>query len=178
MGDGVPNPIGGFGGAKLVEDEDLGVEDGGEDLELGGGDLAVIAVLHLLEEVAVVVEEAGCAALCDEGLEDADGEVGLADADGAGDQQAGAGGLEGIAVDELAGAEVRGGKAAVGGWELGLVVIERAMLVAAGDVGLGDAAGGSALDAAVAGLGVLVAVLLDDAQPGAFALGADLDVGG
>ena len=45
------------------------------------GDLAVVAVLYLLEQVAVVEEEAGSATLGDQRLQDTDGEVGLADTD-------------------------------------------------------------------------------------------------
>ncbi len=94
VGDGIPDPVGGLGRAELVEDKDFGFEDGSEDLQLGGGDLGVVAVLDLLEEVAVVDEEAVCAALGDQGPEDSDGEMGLAYADGAGDEQALAVGLE------------------------------------------------------------------------------------
>ena len=106
VGDGVPDPVGGLGGAELVEDEDFGVEDGREDLEFGGLDLSVVGVLDLLEEFAVVDEEAGGAAFGDEGLQDADGEVSFADADGAGEQEAGAAGFERVGLDEFAGGEV------------------------------------------------------------------------
>jgi hypothetical protein len=56
--------------------------------------------LYLLEEVAIVAEEALGAALGDQRLQDAGGDVGFADADGAGDEQAAAFGFEGEAVDE------------------------------------------------------------------------------
>ena len=170
MGDGVPDPVGGFGGAELVEDEDLRVEDGGEDLEFGGGDVAVVGVLDLFEEVAVVDEEAGGAALGEESLEDADGEVGFADADGAGEEQTAATGFDGVGLNEAAGVEVGGAEGAVGGGEVGDVLGEGAVLVAPGDVGGGEHAVGAALDAAGAGLREAVAVGLgDEAMAGAFA---------
>jgi hypothetical protein len=67
---------------------------------------------------------------------------------------------------------VGGREAAVCRRKVGLVAVEGAVLIAARDVGLLDAAGGAALDAAVAGLGELAAVLLDNAQAGAFTEGA------
>ncbi len=65
------------------------------------------------------------------------------------------------------------GEAAVTPRVTGLVIVERTMLIAAGDLSLLEHSGGAALDLAVAGLGELAAVLLDDAQSGAVAEGAD-----
>ena len=67
--------------------KNLGIEDGMEDFHLGGGDLGVVGVLDLFEELAVVAEKAVDAFFDDEGLENADREMGFADADGAGEEQ-------------------------------------------------------------------------------------------
>src|SRR5580700_6070040 len=84
-------------------------------------------------------------------MEDADGEVRFADADGAGQEQAASGSDGGIAVDEAAGHEVRGGERAVGSGKAGLVALERAVLVAGGDGGAAQEAGDALLRLALAG---------------------------
>jgi hypothetical protein len=175
--DGVPDPVGGFGGTEFIEDEDFGVEDGGEDLTLGEI-VAAVGVLDLLEEIAVVVEEAFGAAVGDEGLEDADGEMGLADADVAGEEETFAVSLIGVGFDEGTGLDEGGGKGGVAAVPGGFEVIEGAVLVAAGDAGLLEEAGGAAGDAAVAGLGDAGAVgARDDAETGVVAEGAGVGHG-
>ena len=152
-GDRVPDPVGGFSGAEFVEDEDLGVEDGLEDFHLRGRNLRVVGVLDFLQELAVVAKEAVDPFFDDEGVEDADGEVGFTDADGPGEQEAAAAGGDWIAVDETARHQVRRGQRAVGSGKAGFVAIEGAVLVAGGNGGAveepGDALfqlAGAALD--------------------------------
>jgi hypothetical protein len=60
---------------------------------------------------------------------------------------------------------------------LGLVAVERAVLIAAWDLGLLEATDGAALDLAVARLGELAVVFLDDTEPGAVAEGTDVGRG-
>ena len=70
--------------------------------------------------------------------------MGLADADGAGDEQAAPLGLDGEAVDEAAGAEQGGLERAVGAGELGLEAVEGAVFVAARNLGALEQARGAA----------------------------------
>src|SRR5205807_2354231 len=93
--DGVPDPVVWLLRAEIVEYENLGVEDWLKQLKLSDFDLAVVAVLNLLEELAVVAEEAFDAALTDQPLEDAGGEVCLPYPDGADEEQAAIGGVDG-----------------------------------------------------------------------------------
>lgn len=151
QGHGVPDPVSGFGGTELVDDEDFGVEDGAEDFQLGGSDLGVVGVLDLLEKLAVVAEEAVDSFFDDESLEDADGEMSFADADGACEQEAATGGGYGIAIDEAAGHEVGGGEGAIGAGEAGLVAVEGTVFVAGGDGGAVEEAGDALLSLAFAG---------------------------
>jgi hypothetical protein len=58
-------------------------------------------VLALFQQLAVVAEEAMDAFFNDEGLEDADGEMGFAYADGAGEEEAAAFSRDWITVHEL-----------------------------------------------------------------------------
>ncbi len=120
-------------------------------------------------------EDAGGAAIGDEGFEDADGEVSFAESAGAGEEEAFAGGLDGVAVGELAGDAVGLREAGGGSFVEGLVAIEGAELVAAGDTGLFELAGGAALDTAGAGLSEALTVgLFDDAEAGVSADGAGI----
>jgi hypothetical protein len=119
-------------------------------------------VLHLLEEVAVVDEESGGSALCNVGVQDANGEVGFADAYGAGEEEAGSAGFERVAFDKFFRSEMGCAEGAVGGGEFRLVVVEEAILIAAGDVGLGEELFGATADAAVAGLHEALAVFAED----------------
>ncbi len=138
-GDGVPDPLVGLLRAEVVEDEDFGGEDGLEQFELGGVDLRVVAVLDVLEQLAVVAEEAADAALLHEAAQDADGEMGFADADGAGEEQALAGGVDGVGLDELARGLRAEAERAVGA-VVDLVVVEGAIAVALRNVRRGEAA--------------------------------------
>ncbi len=62
----------------------------------------------LLEQFAVVAEEAAGTALLHEAAQDADGEMRFADADGAGEEQSFAGGVHRIGLNKFAsGAEGR-----------------------------------------------------------------------
>ena len=54
--DRVPDPLVRFLRAQVVEDEHFGGEDRLEQVELGGADVGVIAVLDVLEQFAVVAE--------------------------------------------------------------------------------------------------------------------------
>ena len=78
--------------------------------------------------------------LLDEAAEDADGEMGFADADGAGEEQALAGGIDGIGLDKLARGEMGAAQRAIGAAKGGFVAVERVMAVALGDAGGGEAA--------------------------------------
>ena len=98
--------------------------------------MRVVAVLDVLEQLAVVAEEAADAALLHEAAEDADGEVGFADADGAGEEQAFAGGVDWIGFDEFARGLQAETERAVGA-VVDLVVVEGAVAIA-----LGNARGG------------------------------------
>ena len=103
MGDGLPDPLGRLAGPELVEHQHLGLEHRPQDLHLSCFCRAVVAVLDLLEEVAVIVEQAQGTAFSHQCTQDADGEVGLADADRAGEQQAVARRFERVAANEAAG---------------------------------------------------------------------------
>ena len=78
--------------------------------------------------------------LLDQAAQDADGEMRFADADGPGEEQAFAGGIDGIGVDEFARGEMRRGSAIGRRREMRFVAIERVLAVALGDAGSGEAA--------------------------------------
>jgi hypothetical protein len=153
VSDSVPDPLGGFGGAELVEDEDFGFKDGAKDFELGGGHLGVVGVLDFLEQLAVVAEEALHSFFDDQRLEDAHCQMSLADADGAGEQQAVTFRCGRVAVDEAACHEMRRRQRTVGAGEAGFVAFQGAVLVAAGDAGSEERAGNALFLAAGAGFG-------------------------
>ncbi len=165
VGGGVPGPVAGGDVAEVVEDEEVAGDDGLEEFVFGAGGAEAVDGAEVVEEFLVLPEDAGGAAVGDEGFEDADGEVGFAEAAGAGEEEAFAFGLDGEALGELAGGAEGGFDAVVGGFVYGLVAIEGAEFVAAGDAGLLEIAGGAALEAAVAGLGEAMPVgLLDDTE--------------
>ncbi len=165
VGGGVPGPVAGSDVAEVVEDEEVTGDDGFEELVFGAGGAEAVDGAEVVEEFFVLPEDAGGAAVGDEGFEDADGEVGFAEAAGAGEEQAFAFGLDGEAIGEPAGGAEGGFDAFVGGFVDGLVAIEGAEFVAAGDACLLEVAGGAAEEAALAGLGEAMTVgLLDDAE--------------
>jgi len=132
--DGVPHPFGWLYGAQLVEDKDVGVEHGPKDVEFSGLDRRVVGILDLFQQFAIVVEQAGDAAGQNQFLEDSDGQVGLAGADFANDQQALV--AAGIALfREVGRDEVGFLERGVGAGEVRVVVGEFAMLVASRDAG-------------------------------------------
>ena len=113
-GDRVPDPLVGLLRAQVVEDQDFSVKNRLEQFELGGGHLRVVAVLDVLEQLAVVGEEPFDAALADQAAKDADGEMRFAHADGAGEEQAFAGGVYRVCLDKFAGVLVSAGDGGVG----------------------------------------------------------------
>src|ERR1051325_5743041 len=95
---GIPNPFRRLDRAQLVEHQHFSLKDGTQDLHLGGGDGSVVGVLYLLQQLAVVVEQAGNVLGADQLLDDADGKMRLADTDGPDQQHAGM--FAGILADE------------------------------------------------------------------------------
>ncbi len=77
-GDGIPDPLIGLLRAQVVEHENFGGEDRLEQLEFGGVHLRVVAVLDVLEQLAIVAEEAFDAALLHQAAQNADGKMGFA----------------------------------------------------------------------------------------------------
>ena len=55
----VPNPFGRLDGAQFVEHQHFGFEHRAQDLQFGGLHRIVVGVLDLLQQFAIVVEEAG-----------------------------------------------------------------------------------------------------------------------
>jgi hypothetical protein len=82
LGHSVANPIGRFGSAKFIEDEDISLVNRFEDTEFRRLGDRVVTVLNLLEQVAEIIEEAADP-LLEKGIEGGDGEMGLPDAAGA-----------------------------------------------------------------------------------------------
>ena len=66
-------------GPEFIEDQDLGLEDRGEDVRLGQGRVRSEGALDLADEVAEIVEDAGRVLGPDELLDDGHGQVGLPD---------------------------------------------------------------------------------------------------
>src|SRR5580704_19714587 len=64
----------------------------------------------------------------------------LAYADGAGEEQAFACGVDGICIDKLARGEMSAAERLIGSAETGFVAVQRVLAVALGDVGSGEAA--------------------------------------
>lgn len=153
--DDVADPVGGFAGAEIVEDEDFYGANRVEDRHFSGFAGGIVAGLNLFEEFAIVAEKAGVAA-DDEFLERGDGEVGFAYAGRSHEEEAfvGAAGkiaCEGFGVTlcQLKGlGVVRRPGFAVG--EISDVALEVTMLVALGNVGAREDAVGTLFHAAVA----------------------------
>src|SRR5258708_28890298 len=160
----VPNPISRLRRPQFVEHQHFGLEDRRQYLQLGLTNLRVVAVLDLLQQVAIVVEQPGGSALGDQRLQDPHGQVGFADADRAGEQQAGSRRLQRIAFDKLPCPKVSRAKRPVRGGEDCLVVFQRAVLVSFGNVRAAEHTFGPPLDPAGASLGKLTAVLLHHPQ--------------
>lgn len=81
LGHRIADPVGRFGGAEFIEDEDIGLVDRFKYTEFGRLGDVVVAVLNLLEEITEIIEEAANA-LLEKGIESGDGEMGLPDAAG------------------------------------------------------------------------------------------------
>jgi hypothetical protein len=156
--DNVADPVGGFAGAEVVEDEDFDGANRVEDGHLGGFAGGIVAGLDFFEEFAVVAEKAAVAA-DDELFDGGDGEMRFAYARGAHEEETfvGAAGKIaresfGVALGELERLRVlRGPGFAVG--EIGDVAFEVAVFVAFGDAGALENASGAIFHAAIAGYG-------------------------
>jgi len=74
------DPLRGFFGAEVVEDQQIGGHHRPQDLELGGPDRRIVGTADDAQQIAGVVEEAARPRLVHHLLEDGDGEVRLADA--------------------------------------------------------------------------------------------------
>src|ERR1700722_948351 len=156
--DDVPNPVGGFAGAEVVEDEDFNGANRVEDRHFGGFAGRVVAGLDFFEEFAIVAEKAGVAA-DDQFLERCDGEVRFANAGWAHEEEAFVGAAGeiagegfGVALGELERLRVLC-KPDFSVGQVGRVAFEVAVFVAFGDAGAGEDAVSAVFHAAVAGDG-------------------------
>ena len=165
MCDCVPNPFGGLGRAKFVEHEDFCLKNGPKDSHFGGCYARIVAILDLLEKVAIIAKKACCATLSDQTAKDPDGEMGFSDADAADKHQTCIGGLKGVPFDKLPCPHVCGPKSMVCTGEIGLIVFKRAVFVSLWDAAMSKRAVLASPDAALAGARDLPPVLLHDAQP-------------
>ena len=107
----------------------------------------VVGILDLLQQFAIVVEEAGNALAQDQFLDDANGQMGLADADAADEQQAGAS-RPGYSSTNLQAARRDGGQRAMR--TVKLEIGELAMFVALGNARRREQRLGACLQAAIA----------------------------
>src|SRR5262249_5287500 len=130
-------------GAQVVEEENLHVLDGIQDLLGGRGRLAIPRRLDVPQEVAVIVEQAARPLLLHEVSEDGNGEMRLPSA-GAPEEQDPLSRFEGIAFDELLGLPLREEKARFESVEVG----EAALGIACRNLRGGDATRARALEAA------------------------------
>src|ERR1700722_11533404 len=161
QGYGVPHPIGRLLRSQLIQDEHFGLEDGGQDLQLCGGDEGVIGFLNTLEQLAVVAEKPADPFLEDQGVEDADGKVCLTDAYVAGEEKPTAVGGNGISADEIARHHIGRRQGLIGLAVAGFIAVEGAMLVSSGDGSPFEQPGGLPLQAAFARLGVAFPIRLN-----------------
>jgi hypothetical protein len=60
--DRVPDPLGRLDGAQFVEDKNVSFKDRAEDVQFSGLDGRIVGVLDLLQQLAIVVEQARNAA--------------------------------------------------------------------------------------------------------------------
>src|SRR5579864_2650220 len=131
--DRVPDPLSRLDGAKFVEDENVGFEDRAENIQFGSLDGCIVGVLDLFQHFAIVVEQAGNAAI-QQLLEDSDGQVGLAGSDLANNQQAFVAARIAL-LGKVGRGEVSLGQRRVSAGEIGIKVRQLAMFVAARDAG-------------------------------------------
>jgi hypothetical protein len=150
--------------AEVIDHEDLGGEDGLEQLKFGGLNLGVIAVLNALEEFAVIAEEAADAALQDKSLKYTDREVCLAEARGSDKEETVAHSVGWIGLDEFAGDEVRLSERGVCAAKGGLVGVEGTVPVTLGSVGGGETALFALHLLALAGTRDPLALAVDDSN--------------
>src|SRR5581483_207186 len=85
----VPNPLGRLDRAQFVQDQHLRLKHWPQNVKLGRLDGIVVGVLDLLQQLTVIVEEARDVLLEDEFLHDPHSQVGLADTNGANQEQPG-----------------------------------------------------------------------------------------
>ncbi len=165
VGDRVPLPVGGLHRAELVDDQHFGVEHGAQHVHLGLVHRRIERVLDVLEQLAVVVEEAADAFIAHQQLEHADGKMRLPHANVAHEEQTGF--VDRILLDEPARIEQGSSqrRAAAGGIE----VLEFAMLVARGDVRGGKQAFGAVRRHAVAARDLAVGAVGHGLPPRALA---------
>src|SRR5205823_2745268 len=169
MSDRVPNPVGWLRCPQFVEHQHLGLEYGRQYLQLGFANLCVIAVLDLLQQVAVVIEQASSASFGHQCLQNPHCQMGFANADRTGEQKPGSGRIHRIAFDKLSRPKMCRDKHPVRGGEIGLVAFQRAVLIAPRNMRAAQHSLGPAMYAANAILGKLPSVFLNHPQTGATA---------
>ncbi len=124
----VPDPFGRLHCAKLVKHEHFGVEYRLENLQFCRLNAGIVRVLYLLQQLAIVVEEARGALLNHELAQDSDSQMRLTHADRSKQHQAGA--LDRILLHEPIRLEERIRQAAVGSRKIRVKIRKRAMFIA------------------------------------------------
>ena len=157
LGHRVADPVGRFGGAQFIEDEDIGLVNRFENAKFRRLGDRVVTVLDLLEQVTKIIEEAADS-LLEEGIEGSNSEVSLPDT--AGPHQEESDIEDGVFPDQFL--RVRQGvrlraKDLVDGEvvTLGMIVLEGAALIASGEARAPDQLGTAFRVPAVAGANAL-----------------------
>src|SRR5208337_2994364 len=88
--DRIPNPFRRFYGAQLIEHQDVGFKHGTKHVQFGSLNRAVVGILNFLQQLTVVVKQAGNALVEDEFLRDRNRQMSLAGANLADNQKSGA----------------------------------------------------------------------------------------
>src|SRR6266481_3908350 len=135
VADCVPHPLGRADGPKLIEKEDFSLKNRSQDFQFRSLHAGIVGILYLLKQLAIIAKQAGDAFVADELVQNAHSQMGLAHADGSGEEQAGA--LKRIILYEKYGVQFGYGQRLVKAGP-GLKIFQRTMLVAYRNVGRFD----------------------------------------
>ena len=129
MRDRIPNPIRRLRSAQFIQHQHLGLEYRPQHIQLRLPYRSVIAVLHLLQQVSIVIKQPRRPALRHQGLQNPHRQMRLANPNRSRNQQPRPCRLQRITLDKLLGPKMRRSERAMGGGKVCLIALQRTMFI-------------------------------------------------